>query len=80
MRFIVYSVLVAAIILFTSQNLHVVSVYFVLAFEAPVVVVVGVAFLAGFVTAIAALLLQAMHRRRGEDARRKEVILRHRGA
>ncbi|MFN3077690.1 MAG: lipopolysaccharide assembly protein LapA domain-containing protein [Alphaproteobacteria bacterium] len=86
--FVFYVFLVGFIVLFASQNQHVISVYLLLQFNAPLVVVVGVSFFVGFATAIFGVILQAMKRRReqagplrpgrGEVGRRGEVAIRPR--
>ncbi len=69
MRMIVYLIIGALVVLFASQNLEIVPVYIFTgsAIEVPLIMIVAVSFLAGFVTAIISVIRKAIqrHKRKG---------------
>ena len=62
--YIVYVIFVGLVVLFATQNLHVVPFYFLMTFQAPLVLIVGIAFFVGFAAAIFGVLLQAVRQRK----------------
>ncbi|MEO5374198.1 MAG: LapA family protein [Alphaproteobacteria bacterium] len=72
--FVVYVLFVAFVVLFASQNLHLVPVYLLISFQAPLVLVVGISFFVGFAAAILGVVLQAVMRRK----KRTDVVVRQR--
>ncbi len=62
LRLFLYLIAGAVIIIFASQNLEMVSVYLIAGtpIEAPLIVVVGISFFAGFVFAILAVIRKAI--------------------
>ncbi|MBF0560741.1 MAG: LapA family protein [Alphaproteobacteria bacterium] len=72
LNFVFYVLFVGLVVIFASQNLHVVPVYFLISFQAPLVLVVGVSFFIGFSAAILGVLLQAVKRRK----KRTDIVVR----
>ena len=66
---IAYLIVGALVVLFASQNLEIVPVYIFTgsAIEVPLIMIVAVSFLAGFVTAIIGVIRKAIqrHKRKG---------------
>ncbi|CCQ72993.1 lipopolysaccharide assembly protein LapA domain-containing protein [Magnetospira sp. QH-2] len=67
---VIYMVLVIGIVLFASQNLDMVSVHLIAGnpVEVPLIVVVGLSFFVGFVTAIFSVIIKTL-RDRGKQNR-----------
>ncbi|MBF0093071.1 MAG: LapA family protein [Alphaproteobacteria bacterium] len=74
MTYIVYVIFVGLVVLFATENLHVVPFYFLISFEAPLVLIVGIAFFVGFAAAVLGVLLQAVRQRK----KKTNVIIRPR--
>lgn len=72
--YVVYVVFVGLVVLFSTQNLHKVPFYFLMSFEAPLVLIVGIAFFVGFAAAVFGVLLQAVRQRK----KKTNVIVRQR--